>query len=365
MALRSKTIASNKRSSAREDYWREMDPDTIRNIQLEKEKIIFEENKMRKKIENDEILRKKGLKKNLEDIPYAILMPRMILGYLHKKGQQQTSKFQKRWFFLISSKPIFNDSQLDEQIIEDKQLPPKIELDTLYYYSYDGEGDTTERKGAIRMNDCHDIIRDESKNPDKEYCFKINMGDRIYILAAETEFEREMWIDAMRNSIRNSKEMKNTTSGGSAIKIVKKNIDKIIDIYDKSGQENGTRTDEIKNYMNESQKKIIKSMIGCDKIETMNDLHIFLKTEDRLVEELIDVIVACCAKEPKRNDIIDEYLFHYYESICDNLRNFWDRNYKDIENLNLLHFSGWLQNFYDRMLTYLDDRSVLQGISVK
>lgn len=338
-----------------------MDPEVFRQIQLEKEKKIFEENKMRKKIENDEIFRKKGLKKNLEEIPDAILSPRMIIGFLQKKGQKQTSKFQKRWFFLVSSKPIFNDSQLDEQIIQKLQLPPRIELDTLYYYTYDSEGDTTEKKGAIRMNDCLDVLRDETKNPDKEYCFKINMGDRIFILAAETEFEREQWIEAMRNSIRNSKEMKNNDVGGS---VVKKNIDKIIDIYDKSGQDDKARTVEIKNYMIESQRKIIKSIMGCEQIETTNDLQIFLKTEEKLLEELIDVIVACCAKEPKRNDIVDEYLFHYYETICDNLRNFWDRNYKDIENLNLLHLSGWLQNFYNQMLTYLDDRSVLQGISV-
>ena len=37
---------------------------------------------------------------------------------------------------------------------------------------------------------------------------------------------------------------------------MKKNIDKIIDIYDKSGQENDIKTYEIKNYMNESQKKL-------------------------------------------------------------------------------------------------------------
>lgn len=83
----------------------------------------------------------------MDDIDKSILEKRLICGYLHKKGQKQNTKFQKRWFMLISSKPLFNDSQKDEQIISENQLPPKIELNTIYYYKYDNENDNSESKG--------------------------------------------------------------------------------------------------------------------------------------------------------------------------------------------------------------------------
>lgn len=53
-------MTTNKRASGRDDFWKEMDGETLKKIQYEKEKKIFEETKMLRKIENEDILKKKG-----------------------------------------------------------------------------------------------------------------------------------------------------------------------------------------------------------------------------------------------------------------------------------------------------------------
>jgi len=65
-----------------------------------------------------------------------------------------------------------------------------MDLDTLYYFKY--ENDNIEKKGAIPLVKCNEIIiKDMSKSKDKGFTFKLNVGDRIYHLKADTENERK------------------------------------------------------------------------------------------------------------------------------------------------------------------------------
>ena len=350
--------------SGRDDFWREMDPETLKKIQLEKEKRIIEETSLLRKIENDEILKKKNLKSYLSDIPKEVLEKRIIMGYLYKKGQKQNTKFQKRWFLLISSKPLFSNEEVDENIIRETQLPPKIELDVIYYYQYEFEGDASGPKGSIPMSNCLDVMKVDSKIAEKENSLKINMGDRIFVIASETELERDKWIDAIRNSVKNIKEMKSKGLGGAGV-TVKKNIDKAIDIYDQSGLKDEDRVTKICKYMDETNVTIVTNIITANqKVEDIKDLKIFLKVLDGLNQELIDVIIACNAKDPRRVDIIKEYLNYFYEKICQNLKNYWDRFNTQIDNFSILALVIWVKQFYKSLSNYIEDDRFPKGINI-
>lgn len=66
-----------------------------------------------------------------------------------------------------------------------------------------------------------------SKSKESGYTFKLNMGDRLYHLMADSELERTKWQSALSASIRITKEINNPLK----IKI-KKNIDPLIKLYD-------------------------------------------------------------------------------------------------------------------------------------
>jgi len=357
---RTKTVSTTKRPS-REDFWREMDPETLKKIQFDKEKRIIEETSLLRKIENEEILKKKSLKSYLSDIKKEVLEKRMIMGFLYKKGQKQNTKFQKRWFILISSKSLFSNEEVDENIIKESQLPPKIELDTMYYYQYDYEGDSSGPKGSIPMSTCLDVLKDEGKIAEKENSFKINMGDRIFVIAADTELDRDKWIDAIRNSVRNVKEMKGKAQGGV---IIKKNIDKAIDLYDQSGLSDEDRKNKIYKYIDETISNITTGIITVNQnLEDTKDLKVFLKVLDNLNQELIDVIIACNAKDPKRIDIIKEYLNYFYEKICGFLKSYWDKYNREIDNFSILNLAIWVKQFYQSLSDYIEDDRFPKGIN--
>lgn len=74
---------------------------------------------------------------------------RIHFGFLNKKHKKDYM-FQKRWFFLMSSRPL-NDDDYEKDDINLFKNPSGINLDTLYYYSFDDELDDSKAKGEINM----------------------------------------------------------------------------------------------------------------------------------------------------------------------------------------------------------------------
>lgn len=77
---------------------------------------------------------------------------RIIYGFLEKRHKTATHLYQKRWLFLISSRPLTDEAyQNDENELESKILPSFISFDDLYYYEFENELDGSESKGKISL----------------------------------------------------------------------------------------------------------------------------------------------------------------------------------------------------------------------
>jgi hypothetical protein len=74
---------------------------------------------------------------------------RIHYGFMNKKHKKDYL-YQKRWFFLMSSRPLSDEEyEKDEQTLF--KNPTGINLETLYYYCFDGEDDESKPKGEINM----------------------------------------------------------------------------------------------------------------------------------------------------------------------------------------------------------------------
>ena len=71
-----------------------------------------------------------------------MIQSRLIYGFLNKRSSGKVKFFQRRWFFLISSRPLSLSSYLnDPRVMDDSLIPPLLELDTMYQYNMDKPGD--------------------------------------------------------------------------------------------------------------------------------------------------------------------------------------------------------------------------------
>ena len=74
------------------------------------------------------------------------------MGWLSKRRNTlgMGISFIKRFFFLISSRPI-HPNIVDGKILSDSYLPEGIEFDTIYSYDYGYRGDNSKSKPPIKI----------------------------------------------------------------------------------------------------------------------------------------------------------------------------------------------------------------------
>lgn len=83
--------------------------------------------------------------------------------------------------------------------------------------------------------------------------------------------ERDEWVEAIRISMRTYKEIRSSSKTETVV--VKKNVDKIIDIYDdRQTPDRNQRLSNLQKNMDESQKKIIEDCIKKLAIEDLDTL---------------------------------------------------------------------------------------------
>lgn len=163
-------------------------------------------------------------------------------GFLEKKKKKGLiDSYQKRWLFIISSRPLnYRDYEENENNLDASALPWWLKFDTLYYYSFDDNNDISENKGLIELRYYFliDIIIQLSlsngaqiKEIEKTFCLEIDMGERKFIFTSEFKYELEKWCEALNISRKTTKEMK------ASISKKPKNIAKLLSIFEKEGEE--------------------------------------------------------------------------------------------------------------------------------
>ena len=86
---------------------------------------------------------------NLDD---PMIKSNICYGFLDKKkqGGLLLDSIQKRWLFIISSRPL-NDTnyETNDNNLDPSALPWWLKFDTLYYYRFEDNNDQSEARGAI------------------------------------------------------------------------------------------------------------------------------------------------------------------------------------------------------------------------
>lgn len=63
----------------------------------------------------------------------------------------------KRWFVLISAKPL-NPDYIDEEILQESALPPWMELDSLYQFKIESKENIGKGKKGLKMAECIEVF---------------------------------------------------------------------------------------------------------------------------------------------------------------------------------------------------------------
>jgi hypothetical protein len=78
--------------------------------------------------------------------------------------------------------------------------------------------------------------------------------------------------------------------------------------------------------------------------------------------ELLDVITGLKAKNPKRIDIVKEYLSYFHEKICTQLTSFWEENRIGMDNFTILGLANWVEQYNRDLGPHCIDERLSIGI---
>ena len=149
-----------------------------------------------------EILKAKGISQ-LINITDPKITNRIYYGFLFKKHKVH-DYFQKRWFFIFSSRPLFDNHYMEDDVdLEPKKQKEWLKFDTLFYFKYEGEEESSKSLGSLELLNSHKI---ELLDKDDKFYLYLDVEDRRFDFYCESKAERDIWFEVLKNARRTAKE---------------------------------------------------------------------------------------------------------------------------------------------------------------
>lgn len=156
---------------------------------------------------NDKLIKAKGIDK-LINISKQEIKSRIYSGFLYKHHKTH-DYFQKRWFFLISSRPLKDKLyEKDEMSLDENKYKKEwIKFDQLFYFKYENEKEPSGPIDGLDLSLSHKI---ECSDKEGKYYLILDVEDRVFEFYSEIKGDRDLWFEALKNSRRTAKEIKNS-----------------------------------------------------------------------------------------------------------------------------------------------------------
>ena len=288
---------------------------------------------------SEEILIDKRIQ-NLINIKDPKIKTRIHHGFMYKKHKAH-DYFQKRWFFIFSSRPLFDKEYIQDDIdLDKKKQKDWLKFDTLYYFKFKNRGENRENLGGLEMVNSHKIIHFEE---DEKYFLNLDVGERVYDFYCDNKYDRDEWFEVLKNSRRTAKEY--------FLSKTKKprNIDKL-NIFFLKGEK-----DFIKKMENEK-----KNVIGNE--EDILEYDVFEFNQNNFKELILSTIDGCLSNTPVKKDLMKSYTEYMTKEYLEATESFWKRFYNKMQHADILRMSMLLLTFRDELLLLnVDDENLYKN----
>ena len=286
-----------------------------------------------------QLLDNKGIT-NLININDPKVLLRIHYGFMFKK-QKLHDIFNKRWFFIFSPRPLFNEYYSnDDYDLEQKKQKDWLKFDVLYYFKIENNDCGSDFDNKIEMEECHKIINFEK---DGKFYMNIDAGERTYTFYCETKSERDEWFEVLKNSRKTAKEYK--------LSITKhpRNIDLLNTLF----------TKDIKDFNKKIEEEKNKIVGDITEISEFNIFEFTLNNFQFLIESTLD---GCLCSTPNKLDLLKAYAEYMNKEYLDIIKTYWDKSYEKLSNEEILKMGfKLLQYYYCLSKLNIDDINLLKN----
>ena len=284
---------------------------------------------------SNQLLQSKGVDK-LINIKDPKVNTRIYYGFIFKKHKIH-DYFQKRWFFIFSPRPLFDNYYLEDDVdFESKRQKEWLKYDTLFYFKCEDKNEKSEFQGSLELVNSHKV---ELLDKDDRFYLYLDVEDRRFDLYCDSKHERDIWFEVLKNSRRTAKEYH------ASITKHPRNIELLYSFF-LSGEK-------------EFIKKIEKEKIGIvgahESTEEFNIFEFNQKNLENLIESTID---GCNSNIPPKKDLLKSYTEYMDKEYLSITKQFWEKRYKNLQNDEILKMSMMLFIFGEKLLRLnVDDKN--------
>ena len=273
-----------------------------------------------------ELLKLKGITKfiNVKD---PKINSRINYGFIYKKHKVQ-NYFQKRWFFIFSERPLFDNDYIEDDVdLEPKKQKDWMKFDKLFYFKYEDKNATSESQGSLDLGKSHKI---ELIDKDEKFYLYLDVEDRRFEFYCDSKAERDIWFEVLKNARRTAKEYQASFTKHP------RNVELLYSFF-LLGE---------KDFV----KKIEKEKTGIiGNFEEVEEFDIFEFNQNNLQYAIESTIDGCNSINPPRKDLLKAYSEYMNKEFLNIVKNFWDRKYKDMEHANIIKLSMMLFLFGEKL----------------
>ena len=276
---------------------------------------------------SEEVLLDKQIQ-NLINIKDPKIKARIHHGFMYKKHKVH-DYFQKRWFFIFSSRPLSDKEYIQDDIdLDKKKQKDWLKYDTLYYFKYKDKEDDKENLGGLEMVKSHKIIHFEK---DEKYFLNLDVGERVFDFYCDNRFDRDEWFEVLRNSRRTAKE------------------------YFLSKTKKPRNIEKLNLYFLKGEKEFIKKMENEKKLivgneEDILEYDVFEFNQNHLKDFILSTIDGCLSNTPAKKDLMKKYTEYMNKEFLEITESFWKRFYNKMEHADILKMSMLLLTFRDELM---------------
>ena len=280
----------------------------------------------KEEILSKELLKSKGISQ-LIDINDPKIISRMYYGFLFKKHKVH-DYFQKRWFFIFSSRPLFDNQYIEDDVdLEPKKQSEWLKFDTLFYFKFEDKEESS--KGSLELLNSHKI---ELLDKDNKYYLYLDVEDRRFDFYCESKAERDIWFEVLKNSRRTAKEYY------SSITKHPRNVELLDNIFILGEKE-----------LIKKLEKEKKSIVG--NFNENEDFEIFEVTINNLGNSIESTLDGCNSNFPPKKELLKSYAIYMDKEYLEIIKSFWDKKYLEINIYETLRLSMLLFNFGEKLYT--------------
>ena len=137
--------------------------------------------------------------------------------------------WKEEFYFIVTSKAFSAlGEEVDEEMINESEVPNWLELDTLYMFKYEKEGDESEFRKKVSGREMLHIESVQDSSFKGKYNFAIELKQKVYFVGVEFCKEANRWVAALKKAKQTDEELARMKGTG-----IRRNIDHIVNSYRK------------------------------------------------------------------------------------------------------------------------------------